>query len=109
MVSLAVTSPSIKSEAVQVTGGIRGALDSVVSTENGQSVLLSSEASLGRGLHNLNQMIGQVTDRCLVIHPSTGLLGESRPAGAGWSNKPSYSPFQETLPMSWPVKPRRRS
>ena len=50
-----------KSEAVQVTGGIRGALDSVVSTENGQSVLLSSEASLGRGLHNLNQMIGQVT------------------------------------------------
>ena len=69
MVSLAVTSPLIKSEAVQVTGGSSGALDSVVSTENGQSVLLSSEASLGRDLRSLNQMIGQVTDRCLVIHP----------------------------------------
>ena len=50
------------SEAAQVTGGSCGALDSVVSTENGRSVLLSSEAPLGRDLHNLNQMIGQVTD-----------------------------------------------
>ena len=58
-----------RSEAAQVTGGIRGTLDSVVSTENGQSVLLSSGAPLGRDLHNLNQMIGQVTDRFLVIHP----------------------------------------
>ena len=58
-----------RSDAAQVTGGIRGALDSVVSTENGQSVLLSSGAPLGRDLHNLNQMIGQVTDRFLVIHP----------------------------------------
>jgi hypothetical protein len=48
-----------RSEAAQVTGGIRGALDSVVSTENGRSVLLSDEASPGRDLHNLNQMIGE--------------------------------------------------
>lgn len=58
-----------RSEAAQVTGGSRGALDSVVSTENGRSVLLSSEAPLGRDLHNLDQMIGEVTDQFLVIHP----------------------------------------
>ena len=47
-------------EAAQVTGGISGALDSVVSTENGRSVLLSDEASPGRDLHR-GGMIGQVT------------------------------------------------
>ena len=56
-----------RSEAAQVTGGIRGALDSVVSTENGRSVLLSDEASPGRDLRNLNQMIGEEGEACNVL------------------------------------------
>lgn len=43
------------SEAVQVMGGSSGALDSVVSTENGRSVLLPNEASLGHDLHHRNE------------------------------------------------------
>jgi len=37
-------------EEGEAMGGISGALDSVVSTENGRSVLLPSEASPGHGL-----------------------------------------------------------
>lgn len=35
--------------------GSSGALDSVVSTENGRSVLLPNEASLGHDLHHRNE------------------------------------------------------
>jgi hypothetical protein len=48
-------------------GGSRGALDSVVSTENGRSVLLSSGAPLGHGLHNLRQMVGDGSDACNML------------------------------------------
>ncbi|MNN89702.1 hypothetical protein D3C81_2075540 [compost metagenome] len=59
-----------RSEAAQVTGGSSGALDSVVSTENGRSVLLSSGVPLERDLHNLDQMIGEgcnVLDRADAV------------------------------------------
>lgn len=56
-----------RSEAAQVTGGSSGALDSVVSTENGRSVLLPDEASPGRDLHHLNQMIGEEGEACNVL------------------------------------------
>lgn len=61
-----------RSEAVQVTGGSSGALDSVVPTENGLSVLQPSEASLGRDLHNQNQMIGQDDEACNVLDSAVG-------------------------------------
>jgi len=51
-----------KSEAVKVTGGSSGALDSVVPTEQGRSVLQPNEASLGRDLHRQDLMIDQDAD-----------------------------------------------
>lgn len=61
-----------RSEAAQVTGGISGALDSVVSTENGRSVLLPDEASPGRDLHHLEQMIGEDGEDCNVLDSAAG-------------------------------------
>lgn len=61
-----------RSEAAQVTGGSSGALDSVVSTENGLSVLQPSEASPGHDLHHLNQMIGEEGEACNVLDSAAG-------------------------------------
>jgi hypothetical protein len=64
-----------RSEAAQVTGGSSGALDSVVSTENVQSVLLSSGAPLERDLLNLNQMIGEGGEARNVLDSAEAVRG----------------------------------
>ena len=73
-----------RSEAAQVTGGSSGALDSVVSTVNRRSVLLSSGAPLERDLHNLDQMIGEGGEACNVLDRAT-LFRESSAIDAAHS------------------------